>query len=168
MVGLLDIAEATPERVTIRGIEVDVVGINVTIIARLLRRYESLQKALVGEASLTPDLILELGPDVIGAIIAAGTNAEGNAEVEKKAQSLNIGEQFDLIYKIGEMTFGKSMGPFVEKIRALFKDVGAASESDGKVLSMKSRPRSRASLRSATTPEMFGGTPPASSQGSPN
>lgn len=168
MVGLLDIAEVPPETVNIRGTEVSVNGLSAQTIAQILTRFESLQKMLVGEVVFGPKIILEAGPDVIAGIIAAGTGQFNNPEVEAKALTLNVGEQYELVTKIIDLTFGKSMGPFVEKVRGLLGSVNVPSDEPGKAPSTNSRAQSRASLRSATTPEMFGSTRHVSSQRTPN
>jgi hypothetical protein len=168
MVGLLDIADLKPETVKVRGTDVPVNGITITVIARCLRRFPKLEQVLTGDVTLSVDTITEAGPDVIAAVIAAGTGMEGSAEAEAKAATLLPGEQLTLLVKIGELTLGEGAGPFVERARNWIAARAAVIANDGKVPDTRSRRPSKDSLLSATTPEMFGSIHRGNSQASPS
>ena len=71
MVGLVDIAPAT-ERVTVRGQEVEVFGVSAAGVAQLLARFPDLRKLFSGR-EVGADEIMDVGGDLVAAIIAAGT-----------------------------------------------------------------------------------------------
>lgn len=173
MVGLLDIAEARPETVSIRGQDVEIYGLSALMIANIVRSHEELADILDGIAAFSPKIIVDAGPEVVAEIIAAGCGKPGDVRYVEKAATLSAGEQYDVIAKILEVTFGANLGPFVEKLKALSVSTAGApsvatAPSAGEASSTTSRPRSRASLRSDTRPEMFGATHPGNSKVSPS
>lgn len=117
MVGLLDIAPLT-ERVSVRGQEIEVVGVSAKGIAHLLARFPEL-RALITGRGVSPETIMEIGGDIVAAIIAAGTGYPADQRAEEIAGSLAVSEQADLLSAILKLTMPSGFGPFVEKLAGL-------------------------------------------------
>ena len=122
MVGLVDIAPAV-ERVTIRGQEVEVVGVSAEGVAKLLARFPELRRMFNGR-DVPVDELLATGGGIVNAIIAAGTGAPGDDDAEAAAGRRSIDEQADLLAAIARVTLPRGVGPFVEKLTALGGAVG--------------------------------------------
>lgn len=179
MVGLLDISdEGQTGTVTIRGQELTVHGLSARQIARLLKNFESIAQLMEGKP-LTVVQVIEVAPDAISKVIAYGTGFDETKDAEKylkaveKADQFKGGEQIDVIMKIFDVTFGERLNPFVKQFlgrvnAAVDRAAGEVPAGSGKVLAMKSRKELRDSLKSDTTPEMFGDTRHAQSQRSQN
>jgi hypothetical protein len=173
MVGLLDIADVGQHSsVTIRGQDVNVNGLSATHIAKLLTRFQQLQQLMDGQTLNAKELI-SLAPEAVGGIIAYGTgfddakDEEQFALAEAKALTFSAGEQIDFVLKIFDVTFGDKLNPFVKGLLARAgARVGQDASSRGPAT--KSPPPSRDSLRSATTPEMFGVTHQGNSPATPS
>jgi hypothetical protein len=124
MVGLLDIAPLQKE-MTVRGVTLKVGGISATGIVDLMREFPEIKDKLAGlETIVTPERVVQMGPEVVCGIIAAGLGHPGDADYKKKASELVLGEQFDIIVKILEVTFPQGVGPFVESLRGIARDAG--------------------------------------------
>lgn len=166
MTSLLDIADASPGSATIRGVEVPVVGLTATDIADLLAKFEGLQELMDGKPFTVANLIRSV-PEAIGTIGAIGTGKPGDAAVEAKMKKLSFADQIKLLTAIMYETFGEHTDPLLAGLRGY-----AASLSDredrGKEPASTLRPPSRDSLRSATTPEMFGATHHGNSPATPS
>lgn len=115
MVGLLDIAPST-RTVRVEGNDVAVYGVSAQGIAYLLQRFPALRE-MIGKGSMpSPEQIVEMVPDAIAAVIAAGTGYPNNTEAEAVAAKLSADTQLDLLKTIIELTMPKGVGPFVEKL----------------------------------------------------
>ena len=125
MPSLLDIADLG-ETVTVRGTPVLVTGVSAHGFAVLLQRFPVLREALAGR-EVAAERLMEIGPEAVAAIIAAGTGSPGNAQAEAVAASLPVGDQIDLIEATLRMTLPRGVGPLVERVAALASVVGAAS-----------------------------------------
>lgn len=116
-------------------------GISAEVCLQLLNRFpEILTKAMAGGGVKFNDII-KAAPNVIAAIIAAGTGGFGDEEVEEDAGNLPIEIQMDLLEAIGRLTFKSGFGPFAQRIMALAN--AAASANSGKVPDMRSPQASR-------------------------
>jgi hypothetical protein len=177
MVGLLDIADPETENVTVRKADVPVNAITIKQIAVVLGRFEELE-AFFKEgamATLSIGMVAKIAPDAVAAIIAIGTGY-GDAEpdllkaAEKKAASLNPGEQFAIVKKMLELSFGDQLGPLIARLAALADARKEEGEPvvPGKALPMSSLRALRKSLVSTTTPEMFGATHHGNSPATPS
>lgn len=117
MVGLLDIAPASTE-VAIAGQNVAVFAINARGIALLLKRFPELRMILTGK-DIDQSKLVELFPDALEAIIAAGLGAPGDLALEERADKLGIGDQAALIAAIWKQTFPNGVGPFMEELERM-------------------------------------------------
>ncbi|AEH88197.1 phage pre-tape measure protein [Mesorhizobium opportunistum] len=123
---LLDLAPAA-EVVPIRGKKLSVSGISSKGIIALLRRFPAMSDIFTGESSASnveklAGLVVAIGGDLVGAIIAAGLGYPGDEKREKVAADLVAGEQFDLVEAIVRVTFPNGLAPLVEKVRAMRGD----------------------------------------------
>lgn len=132
MASLLDVAPSA-EVVEIRGTQVEVTGISALGLASLLARFPQLQDMLAGngQQDLEPSDVIELGVQVVSAIIAAGCGMAGNAEAEAIAAELPLESQVDILSAIQRQTMPSGVGAFVEKLQAMGLVVNAEdSETD--------------------------------------
>jgi hypothetical protein len=124
MVGLLDIAPLQKE-VTVRNVKLLVGGISATGIVSLMTEFPEIKNKLAGmDVKITPERVVQMGPEVVCGIIAAGLGHPGDEAYKHKASELVIGEQFDIIVKILEVTFPQGVGPFAESLRGIARDAG--------------------------------------------
>lgn len=153
MVGLLDIGKIE-KTVTIRGTQVQVTGIKLKDLVDLISKNLDLGGVIGGSNLETGIKIAKLGPDVIGAVIAAGIGYPNDSEQVKAAADLLPGEQMDLILAICDVSLSGDVGPFVEKlnrfgivdaIKRAFKDIGKGSDTT-------SQPQPPSSSQSADIP----------------
>lgn len=117
MVGLLDIAPAS-EEVEVAGQKISVFAINARGIAQLLKKFPELRMMLTGKEVADENLV-EMFPNAISAIIAAGLGEAGNAEVEQRADQLGLTDQAAIIAAIWRQTFPKGLDPFVKELERM-------------------------------------------------
>lgn len=137
MVGLLDIAPST-QTIRVAGAEIAVYGVSAKGVASLFHRFPALRKAFAGKdmsADFTAEKLVELVPEAIAAIIAAGCGHPGDPEAEKVAERLPVAEQAEALEVILKLTMPQGVGPFVDRINRL-RD--ALSAESGKVRVTKS------------------------------
>lgn len=122
MAGLLDIAPPG-ETVPVGGAEVAVTGVSARGVAVLLQRFPELRALFAGR---TPDAarLAALGPDIVAAIIAAGTGSPGVARAEAVADRLPADTQIELLAAILRVTMPRGPGPLVERLGALGEQLG--------------------------------------------
>jgi len=141
MTSLLDVAPAT-KTVNVQGTKVEVRGVSVYGISLLMSRFPELRDLLSGkDVEVTADILMDGVPEAVKAVIAAGVGEPGNEQFEAKAESLPVGDQFDLIQAIIALTVPEGVGPFVRKVRALLSQSGV-SDAGGKAVDTKSQPQS--------------------------
>jgi hypothetical protein len=140
------------------GAKLRVKGISSAGCLILLTRYPELQKWLAGKPIQVADVMM-LAPDMIAAIIAAGTGAPGDVDAEDIAKEIPVEAQTDLVEAVYRQTFRSGFGPFVSRVLKLFE---AARNSGlyGGDPAMKSPPVSKPSLPTGTAEPKFGATPP--------
>lgn len=122
---LLDIADIV-QTVSVRGKDVGIYGISAEGFASLMSRFPQIEKALSGQTLNNKD-ILKMGPEVIGAFIAAGCGSIGDQKAEKVARGLPVAIQLDMAEAIVNLTFPGGFGPFVEKLWAIGEAVQGAT-----------------------------------------
>lgn len=122
MVGLVDIAELN-EKVQVRGKDIDVFGVSAQGLVYLISKYPQVADAING-GEVKAEALMKLGGDVVGAIIAAGTGAPGDAQSEEVARKLPLSDQAALIASILRLTLPDGIDPFVEKLSAIAASLG--------------------------------------------
>lgn len=143
MVGLPDIGLGA-ETVTIGDHKIEVTGVSAAGIAVLLGRFPELRRLMTGKA-VDVDRLINMGPEVMAAIIAAGIGTPGDEAEEVKAQRLPISAQVDLLAAILRVTLPGGMRPFVAKMQAIGDSVGIESKAaeSGTARASRSRKRSK-------------------------
>ena len=133
-------------------------GISAKGVLLLLLRYPDLQKWLAGQSIAIPDFMMQT-PEVIAAIIAAGTGVPGDLDAEEIASNLPVEDQVDIIEAIYRQTFRSGFGPFAKRVLTLY--AGAfIPDSPGKDPDTKSPQELKPSLEPDTTANESGTTPP--------
>jgi len=127
MASLLDLAPQGA-RVLVAGTELRVYGISATGLAVLMSRFPLLRQLLTG-AVIDVEKILALGGDVVAAIIAAGCGHPGNADAEKIAAVLPIGDQAEILGAIVKETMPGGVDPLAEKLKGLMSALGLRDSS---------------------------------------
>ena len=127
MAGLLDIAPAV-ETVVVRGVDVPVYGVSAKGIASLLGRFPELRMLFSGKK---PDAgkLMDAGPDVLAAIIAAGIGFPGDKAQEDAAARLAVDAQAELLAVIVRLTFPNGIGSLGAKFAALGSLLNVAEAS---------------------------------------
>jgi hypothetical protein len=144
MTSLIDLA-GHPRIVEVNGIKIEVKGISVRGLTALSTRFpEGVGKLLSGGQ---PDraALMKMGPEILGAVIAAGIGKPGDAKEEAIADELGLEAQLDLFEEVMKMTFPRGMGPFVKKLQSL----GLLVKADP--ASLSSIPSQEASMSSSQT-----------------
>jgi hypothetical protein len=128
MVSLIDIGPATGS-VSIRGKDVDVFGLSAEAIARILLAFPEIRVMLTQELADTKTAMMSLiqkFPEAAGLILAAATGADitgDKAALDAHLASVNnlvIGEQFDVLSKMLELTFPRGVRNFLDGAQGLF------------------------------------------------
>jgi hypothetical protein len=145
---LIDIGGAQ-EQVPVRGMNLNITGVSARGAISLIQRFPDMQKWFSG-GGLTAAEMIVAGPDVIAAIIAAGTGHLNDEAHEKVADELPVEVQLDILEAIGRVTFKSGFGPFVKRIVALSNAV--ASVNYGKGPDTNLRPASKPSSPEAMEP----------------
>jgi hypothetical protein len=120
---LLDLAPAS-DTVSVRGKTLAVSGISSKGIIALLRRFPAMADIFTSGSNASDveklsGLVVAIGGDLVGAIIAAGLGYPGDERREQVAANLGAGDQFDLIEAIVRVTFPNGLAPLVAKVKAL-------------------------------------------------
>lgn len=129
MPGLLDIMPAA-KRVMIPTSEgeapVDVRGLSLPDVRDLLARFPEVI-GMLGSGKVKAADVFAMGPDIVGAIIAAACGSGGVKEAEAAATMFSIGVQAEILTHVIKLTMPKGPGPFVEMLKALGLDVASLS-----------------------------------------
>ena len=109
--------------VEIRGLRVTVTGVSARGLATLFKRFPDLVGAVTG-AGLSIASLTEMGPEVLAAVIAAGTGAPGDPAAEDVADRLGMSDQLALIEAIIGETFAGDPEGFMKRLENLAGAVG--------------------------------------------
>lgn len=123
MATLLDIAPSH-RTVPVRGADVEVTGVDLFDLVRLIGRFQGMEGLLDGGLSITS--IQAMGPEFVAAVIAAGTGQPGNPEAEAVAARLSLHDQLGLLSAIIEETMPLGMGELAARVVVLAKSLGAS------------------------------------------
>jgi hypothetical protein len=134
MVGLLDIAPPC-EAVEIGGNEIEVTGLSGIAIAQLLARYPDIAK-LIEDGALPVERAIEMGGDIVSAIIAAGCGYPGDKKAEELAAKYSLHYQVEFLEAIKRATFPNGLGPFVAK----FQKLAEGLDQPGEVVKLRLKP----------------------------
>lgn len=146
MAGLLDIAPPV-ERVKIGSDEVEVPGLSGLAIANLLARFPDVIK-LIDEGSLSVDRAMEMGGEIVAAIIAAGCGYPNNKDAEVLAGQYSLAYQVEFLEAIKRATFPNGFGPFVAK----FAKLAEGLEEPGEVVKLRLK-QSPQELKNSSQPD---------------
>lgn len=147
------------ETVTVGNTAIAVPGVSVAGIADLMRRFPKIRDLFSGsEVAISVETLLEIGPDIVAAIIAAGCGSPGNAEQEAVAANLPVMTQTRFLTAILKVTFPDGLG----KAGALLTELASAA---GLSLEDSPTPSNPSSQPATRTPSR---TPPGKSQSSPS
>src|SRR4051812_32375311 len=122
MVSLVDIGPSKGT-VTLRGQEVEVNGLTASHIVGILLQFPEVRKILA-EKEADLQLLISQFPLATGMIMAAGTGKEADPATIEVAMKLGVGEQYDLLAKIVELTFPKGVKSFLDGVNAAMDSVG--------------------------------------------
>ena len=127
MPSLADIA-GTGETVDIRGLKFEVRGIGAADIATMLAKFPALRAAWTNRPTTAEDWFKAV-PELVPMLIAAGCGKiNDDAEIEA-ASRLSIEDQASLLAPIWKLTMPSGLGPFVNRLTALFGPIPAAAVS---------------------------------------
>jgi hypothetical protein len=122
MVGLIDIVPLV-ERMTIRGKEVEVHGIDLTQLGQLIWEFPEFRR-LYETRQLTAAALLGLGTPMVAKLIALA--CPGRID-EGGARNLAPGEQAEIVARIFKITMPTGIGPFVQVMEAIGGPVAVQS-----------------------------------------
>ncbi|MBX9757208.1 MAG: hypothetical protein K2Y29_00415 [Beijerinckiaceae bacterium] len=126
MAALTDIAP-TVRFVTVGALRIEVYGISVRGFAHLLGRFPELRKLMSG-VQPDPAALMDMFPDAIAAIIAAGTGKPGDPAAEAVADGLPVETQLDFLAEIIPLSMPSGIVPFGERLTSLMGSLGVVSE----------------------------------------
>ena len=129
MVGLLDIAPLTTT-VKLGKEKIEVVGISAKGVACILQDFPQFAGMLSG-GTLKGEELLAAAPDMVAAIIAAGTGTPGNDQAIERASMLPVEYQLDLLEAIIKISMPSGPAPFMRRLTGLLNSMGASSNSVG-------------------------------------
>jgi hypothetical protein len=122
MVSLVDIGPSRGS-VALRGNEVEVNGLTAEHIVGILTSFPEVRKILASrEADL--GVLVAQAPLAVAYMIAAGTGKAEDEATVAFARNLAIGEQYDILAKVFELTFPKGLQSFLDGVGAALKSAG--------------------------------------------
>lgn len=157
MVSLVDIGPSKGS-VTLRGSEVGVNGLTAQHIVGVMMAFPEVRKIMANKSADLGILIAQ-APNAIGIMIAAGTGKADDEATIDFANGLAVGEQYDLMSKIFELTFPNGLQSFLDGVKAALKAAGVPGWDLATKLPVLSSPVSE----QGETSETAGTVPPGSS-----
>lgn len=156
MVSLVDIGPSKGQ-VEVRGQMVDVNGLTAEHIVGILTAFPEVRKVLAEREADLQTLVSQF-PTAVAMMIAAGTGHPEDEATISVASGLGVGEQYDLMSKIFELTFPKGVKSFLDGVRAAMDSAGVRGWDQATKLPAQSSPVSEQDEPSETA-----GTAPQSS-----
>lgn len=157
MVSLVDIGPSKGV-VELRGQSVDINGLTASHIVAILMQFPEVRKILA-EKEADLGMLISQFPLAVGMIIAAGTGKEGDQATIDVAMALAVGEQYDILSKLMELTFPKGVKSFLDGVNAAMASAGVRGWDQATKLPVPSSPASKPDEPSETA----GTAPPDSS-----
>jgi hypothetical protein len=122
MVSLTDIGPSKGQ-VEVRGQMVDVNGLTAEHIVGILLAFPEVRKVLAEREADLQTLVAQF-PVAVAMMIAAGTGHADETEHMDIASKLGVGEQYDLMKTIFELTFPKGLQSFLDGVRGAMDSAG--------------------------------------------
>lgn len=123
---LLDIAPSG-ETVEVWGTSLDITGLSSKGLVYLWQRFPQLQGLFDASKEVDAGALIEIAPDAISAIIAAGTGAPGCVATEALADKMPLDAQLDVLTAVMKVSMPQGAGPFVAKLMGLVGNLGEPS-----------------------------------------
>lgn len=156
MVSLVDIGPSVG-KVELRGQEVEVNGLTAEHIVGIMMEFPEVRKILA-EKEADLQLLISQFPVAVAMIIAAGTGHAGEKAHIDVAGKLSVGEQYEILSKLMELTFPKGVKSFLDGVRAAMASAGVRGWDQATKSPAQSSPVSEQGEQSETA-----GTQPQSS-----
>lgn len=107
---------------TIRGVDLEVTGISAEGLAVLRDQLEWLRDVVaVRGANIGFEDVRKIVPDVLASTVAAGCGRPGDPAAIRVARSLGVGEQWEIVEAILDVTFPQGADHFLRNITDFFK-----------------------------------------------
>jgi hypothetical protein len=140
MVGLVDLKpfkKMVPVGPPGEQVEIEVSSVPAKFVADLLDRFPELRR-IFGNREVRSEVLIKTGPDIVAAIIAAGTvgrvpgESDGDRhqrmlECQERAMELPLGDQLDLLSEIIAVTFPQGFLPFMRRLERLGLVAGSSA-----------------------------------------
>jgi hypothetical protein len=127
MPSLVDIAPAV-EQLTLRGVEIEVHGVGIDAIARVLAGSEGLRALLTEGSAVDAITLLQKAPEAVHALMAAAVIGPDDDPIRalhrqtleaEAAARLPFGDQVTLAESIMRLSFPGGILPFVDKLTGM-------------------------------------------------
>jgi len=137
MTSLLDIGPLT-STIEIRGKKIELRGISGKVLFHLLDDFPELRKVMSGaKTELKAEDLIKQVPGAISTMIAAACApkysnlaAEEREKLVAAAETLNLGEQADVLMKVWELTFPSGTQSFTTALEAINRVTGSGWAPD--------------------------------------
>lgn len=122
MVSLVDIGPSK-SLVALRGQTVEINGLTAEHIVGVLTAFPEIRKILAEKEADLETLVYQF-PLAVGMIIAAGTGKAGDQPTIDFAMTLAVGEQYEVMSKLVELTFPNGVQSFLDGVNAALRKAG--------------------------------------------
>lgn len=138
MVSLVDIGPSKGT-VELRGQQLDLIGLTAKHIVGIMISFPEVRKILAQREADLGTLVAQF-PLAVGMIIAAGTGHADEQEHIDIAQELPVGEQYDILAKLMELSFPKGPQSFLDGVEAALRRAGVPGWDQATKLPEQSSP----------------------------
>jgi hypothetical protein len=122
MVSLVDIGPSKGT-VEVRGHDLDINGLTAEHIVGVLISFPEVRKVLAQREVDLGGLIAQF-PNAVAMIIASATGHADEAAHIEAASKLTVGEQYDILTKVMELTFPKGLKSFLDGVQGALQQAG--------------------------------------------
>lgn len=140
MVSLIDIGPSKGT-VDLRGQQLDVIGLTAKHLVGVMISFPEIRKILAEREADLGVLVAQF-PLAVGMIIAAGTGHADEEDHIEIAQNLPVGEQFEILKKLMELSFPKGPQSFLDGVGAALRSAGVPGWDQATKLPEQSSPAS--------------------------